>query len=88
LVVLAGKRVTEEEAAKANPDVIVLAGAAAGDRPDPERAYRVTEWRNVPAIRNRKVFVVRDELLDTPGPPLMEGAHELLAIFFQSVRAS
>jgi ABC-type Fe3+-hydroxamate transport system substrate-binding protein len=77
LVVLAGKRVTEEEAAKANPDVIVLAGAAAGDRPD-----------NVPAIRNRKVFVVRDELLDTPGPPLMEGAHELLAIFFQSVRAS
>jgi hypothetical protein len=23
------------------------------------------------------VFVVRDELLNTPGPPLMEGAREL-----------
>ncbi len=88
MVLPAGKRVTAEEVAKANPDVIVLAWAATGKKPDPEQAYRVAEWRNVRAIQNRKVFVVRDELLNTPGPPLMEGARELLAIFLQGAKAS
>jgi ABC-type Fe3+-hydroxamate transport system substrate-binding protein len=31
----------------------------------------------VPAVRNGRVVVIRDELLNTPGPPLVDGAREL-----------
>jgi iron complex transport system substrate-binding protein len=77
MVVPAGKSVTDEEVASAKPDVIFLAWAATGDKSDPKKAYEVEAWRNVPAIRDRRVHVVRDELLNTPGPPLMEGARAL-----------
>ena len=77
MVVPAGKSVTEEEVAAAKPEVIVLAWAATGDKSDPRKTYEVKAWRDVPAIRERRVHVVRDELLNTPGPPLVEGARAL-----------
>lgn len=80
MVVDAGKRVSDEDVAKARPDVIVLAWAATGGKSDPQQAYEVAAWRDIPAVRNRRIFVVRDELLNTPGPPLVEGARELLQI--------
>lgn len=81
MVVAAGKRVSDEQVAEARPDIIVLAWAATGDKPDPQRALEVAAWRDVPAVRNQKVFVVRDEWLNTPGPPLLNGARELLQLF-------
>jgi hypothetical protein len=33
-------------------------------------------------VRDRRVYVVRDELLNTPGPPLVDGARELMRIFY------
>src|SRR6266481_3515482 len=77
MVVPAGKSITEEEVAAARPEVIVLAWAATGDKADPRKTYEVKAWRDVPAIRERRVHVVRDELLNTPGPPLVEGARAL-----------
>ncbi len=77
MVVPAGKSVTEEEVAAAQPEAIVLAWAATGDKPDPRKTYEVKAWRDVAAIRERRVHVVRDELLNTPGPPLIEGARAL-----------
>jgi iron complex transport system substrate-binding protein len=77
MVVPAGERVNERQVAAAEPDAIVLAWAAAGDRANPKKAYEVREWQGVPAIRNRRVHVIRDELLNTPGPPLLKGAMAL-----------
>jgi iron complex transport system substrate-binding protein len=77
MVGAAGERVTDEEVARAKPDVIVLAWAATGDRAKPASALRNPAWRDVPAVKNRRVFVIRDELLNTPGPPLIKGAWEL-----------
>lgn len=74
MVVPAGERVNEKLVAAAKPDVIVLAWAAAGNRANPKTAYAVREWQDVPAIRNRRVHVISDELLNTPGPPLLKGA--------------
>jgi iron complex transport system substrate-binding protein len=79
-VLPAGQRVTDAQVAEANPDVIVLAWAAVGARSDPKQAYQVREWEGVPAIRKRQVYVVRDELLNTPGPPLVDGARELFRL--------
>jgi iron complex transport system substrate-binding protein len=77
MVVPAGTRVSDEEVAKAGPDVIVIAWAATADRPRTAKTLGVAAWRNVPAIKNRRVYVVRDEWLNTPGPILVRGAREL-----------
>jgi iron complex transport system substrate-binding protein len=81
MVVTSGARVTDEEVAAAAPDIIVLAWAAVGAKSKARQAYGVAAWKDVPAIRDRRVFVVRDELLNTPGPPLVAGARELWRIF-------
>jgi iron complex transport system substrate-binding protein len=78
IVPAAGKRVTDDAVARAKPEVIVLAWAATGDQAKPSRALENPAWQDVPAIRNGRVIVVRDELLNTPGPPLMQGAAALL----------
>jgi iron complex transport system substrate-binding protein len=80
MVVAAGKRVSDAQVAEAQPDVIILAWAATGAKSDPRQALEVAAWRDVPAIRSGRVFVVRDELLNTPGPPLVAGARELLRL--------
>jgi ABC-type Fe3+-hydroxamate transport system substrate-binding protein len=60
--------------------VIVLAWAATGTKAEPKQTYGVASWKNVPAIRNRRVHVISDELLNTPGPPFVAGAMELAKI--------
>jgi iron complex transport system substrate-binding protein len=80
MVVPAGEKISDEVVAAAQPEVIVLAWAATGDKSKPQQAYGVEAWKDVPAIRERRVFVVRDEFLNTPGPPLILGAWELRKI--------
>ena len=80
MVVAAGEKVSAEQVAAGRPEVMVLAWAATGERADVGKAYGVAEWKDLAAIRDRRVFVVRDELLNTPGPPLVEGAWELFRV--------
>jgi iron complex transport system substrate-binding protein len=77
MVVPAGAKLTDEQVAAAQPEVIVLAWAATGAKAEPKKTYAVAAWQDVPAIRNRRVHVISDELLNTPGPPLVRGAEEL-----------
>jgi iron complex transport system substrate-binding protein len=77
MVLPAGQKVTDEQVAEAKPDVIVLAWAATGEKASPSKAYEELSWQEIPAIRNRRVYVIRDEWLNTPGPPLLDGARAL-----------
>ena len=77
MVVSAGERVSDEDVARAAPELIVLAWAATGARAKISTALRNPAWRDVPAVRNGRVVVIRDDLLNTPGPPLVLGAREL-----------
>lgn len=81
IVLPPGQKVSDEQIASAQPDVIVLAWAATGDKAKPQTSYQVASWKDLPAIRNKRVYVVRDELLNTPGPPLVAGAKQLFHIF-------
>ena len=81
MCVPSGQRVTDELVAESQPEVIVLAWAATGDQAKAEKAHKVAAWKDLPAVRNKRVYVVRDELLNTPGPPLVQGARELARIF-------
>jgi iron complex transport system substrate-binding protein len=75
-----GRKVSDEEVARANPDVIVLAWTATGTRAQPRLVLGNPRWRNVAAIRKRRVHVVRDEWLNTPAPILVNGAWELFRL--------
>lgn len=76
-VVPAGEKITDAEITAAKPELIVLAWAATGAKSDPKQSYKVAAWRDVPAIRNCQVHVISDELLNTPGPPLVKGVQAL-----------
>ncbi len=83
MVVPAGQRVSDAEIARARPDIIVIAWAATGARPRITATLANPAWQDLPAVRQRRVYVARDELLNTPGPPLVEGARELCRIFIR-----
>jgi len=80
MAVAAGQRVTNAQVAEARPEIIVLAWAATGAKAKPDKAYAVAAWKDLPAIRDKRVYVISDELLNTPGPPLAEGARQLSRI--------
>jgi iron complex transport system substrate-binding protein len=63
---------------RAKPDVVILGWAACGLRVDARKVLDRPGWSKLPAVRYGRVFVVSDEALNTPGPPLVEGL-ELLA---------
>lgn len=85
--VRAGERVSDEEVASADPEVIVLAWTATGEKSKPKQALENPIWKDVRAVRERKVFAIRDELLNTPGPPLVSGAEELLRVIHPEIAA-
>jgi iron complex transport system substrate-binding protein len=83
MVVKAGARISDEEIALGCPDIILLAWAATGNRANARMTFANTLWKDVPAIRRKRVFIIRDELLNTPGPPLVAGAREIRRILQQ-----
>ncbi len=80
MAVSPGTRVSDAEVARARPDVIVIAWAATGARPRVHATLANAAWQDVPAVRHRRVYVVRDAILNTPGPPLIDGVRELFRI--------
>lgn len=71
----------DREVAALAPDVIVLSWC--GVHPRNYRSdvvYRNPAFREVPAIRNRRVFQVPEAFLGRPGPRLVEGVHALRAV--------
>jgi iron complex transport system substrate-binding protein len=82
-----GAKVSDAEVARANPDVILLAWTATGTRAPLKSALENPAWQNVSAINSGRVHVIADELLNTPGPPLIEGADELLGSIWAHTHA-
>lgn len=70
---LPGKTTTAEEVAAAQPEVILAAWCGAGDRVPLETIVEQRDWLKLPAARNRRVFCINDELLNTPASTLMGG---------------
>jgi iron complex transport system substrate-binding protein len=80
MAVKPGSRVSDDEVAAAHPDLILLAWTATGNRADARKTLALPAWQLIPAVRHKRVFVIQDELLNTPGPPLIAGALELSRI--------
>jgi iron complex transport system substrate-binding protein len=69
-----GAHSTAEEIAAADPDVLLLAWCGAGDRVPLERVVVQRGWQDLRAVRERRMFCVPDEFLNTPAiPALLDG---------------
>ena len=74
-----GAKTDAECVRRADPEVIVMAWCGAGDRVPLEKIVRERGWGKTSAGRSRRVYCVRDELLNTPAPTLLEGLRALEA---------
>ena len=80
-----GRRIEEREVLAAKPEIIILAWAACGMRVKPEKVLRRPRWSELPAVRNQQVYIVSDETLNTPGPPVVDGLERLAKIIHPEI---
>lgn len=69
----AGKQISAESVANADPEVLIAAWCGAGDRVPLEKIVRERGWESITAVRNGQVYCISDELLNTPAPTLTRG---------------
>ncbi len=55
------------------PDVLIFAWCGAGNRVPLERAVAQRNWQHLRAVRNRRVYCIPDEFLNTPAPTILQG---------------
>jgi iron complex transport system substrate-binding protein len=72
-----GAQTTAEAVLAADPDVVVAAWCGAGDRVPLKKIARDRNWSNMRAVREGRVFCIRDEYLNTPAPTLVKGLRAL-----------
>ncbi len=71
----------DSEVAELSPDAIVLSWCGVDPaKYRPDVVYRNQAWRELPAIRDRRVFCVPEAYLGRPGPRLVDGLRELRSI--------
>jgi iron complex transport system substrate-binding protein len=68
-----GKHTDAETIRKADPEVVIAAWCGTGDRVPLEKIVRERGWEDTSAARNRRVYCIRDEYLNTPAPTLIKG---------------
>ena len=73
-----GAQIDPDTVAAANPDVLIAAWCGAGDRVPLEKIVAQRGWQELPAVRNHRVYCIRDEYLNTPAGTLIDGLKALL----------
>ncbi len=81
----AARKVTAEEVLAADPEIIVLAWCGTNDRARPDVVRKRPGWENLRAVKQHRIYVVRDELLNTPGPNLLDGLEALAEIIHPEI---
>ena len=68
-----GAYTTSHEIAAADPDILLFAWCGAGNRVPLERVIAQRGWLHLRAVRERRVFCIPDQYLNTPAHTLMQG---------------
>lgn len=72
-----GRPASEPDIARLDPEVIIAAWCGAGDRVPLEKMIVHRGWQHTRAAVAGRVFCIRDEYLNTPGPTLLHGLEAL-----------
>jgi len=73
-------QLTAEAVVSADPEVILLTDAAFGV--DYASVAARPGWSNISAVRNRRVIAIDPDIVNRPGPRLVEGMHALAAALY------
>jgi iron complex transport system substrate-binding protein len=74
-----GMQLLPEAVLTEDPDVVVAAWCGAGDRVPLEKIICERGWGEMRAVKDGRVYCVRDEFLNTPAPTLVHGLRALAA---------
>jgi iron complex transport system substrate-binding protein len=72
-----GRKISSEEVAGMDPDIVIAAWCGAGDRVPLEKIVAERKWQGTRAARASRIYCVRDEHLNTPAPTLLRGLDAL-----------
>jgi iron complex transport system substrate-binding protein len=72
-----GAQIAKEEVQRIDPEVFIAAWCGAGDRVPLEKIVADRGWQEMTAAVSGRVFCIRDELLNTPAPTLLQGLDAL-----------
>jgi iron complex transport system substrate-binding protein len=70
-------KISSEEVAGMDPDIVIAAWCGAGDRVPLEKIVAERKWQGTRAARASRIYCVRDEHLNTPAPTLLRGLDAL-----------
>jgi iron complex transport system substrate-binding protein len=68
-----GAHTTAEGIAAEDPDVLLFSWCGAGNRVPLDRVIEQRNWHSLKAVRERRVFCIPDQYLNTPAQTLLEG---------------
>jgi iron complex transport system substrate-binding protein len=71
------REVAPEQILRLDPEVFIAAWCGAGDRVPLEKIVAGRSWQQMTAVASGRVFCIRDELLNTPAPTLLQGLDAL-----------
>jgi iron complex transport system substrate-binding protein len=74
-----GKQTSTESVLSDNPEVVIAAWCGAGERVPLEKIVRDRGWADMRAVKESRVYCIRDEFLNTPAPTLVHGLRALAA---------
>lgn len=72
-----GRSIASDDVLRQNPQVIVAAWCGAGERVPLDKIIADRGWQNTTAAVEGRVYCIRDEFLNTPGPTLLDGLDAL-----------
>ena len=72
-----GNGASPESVLDDDPDVIIAAWCGAADRVPLEKIVQQRGWEQLRAVRQQRVYCVRDDYLNTPAPTLIHGLRAL-----------
>jgi iron complex transport system substrate-binding protein len=73
-----GAQVSPEKIKEEDPDILIAAWCGVGDRVPLAKIVRDRGWTDLRAVREGRVYGIRDEFLNTPAPTLVQGLRVLL----------
>lgn len=79
--------ITIEDIKRFDPDIIVISWCGVSIRVPKEKIIERPGWKDLRAVKNDKIFIIDDSLLNRPGPRLLDGA-QLLSKLVQEVSFS
>ncbi|MFJ7726870.1 ABC transporter substrate-binding protein [Neobacillus sp. NPDC097160] len=77
-------QLTEEKVIPLNPEVIITTYGYYIDNPA-EQVYIRTAWKDVTAVKEKRVYDVNSEIVNRPGPRLAEGLEEFAKAIYPEI---